>query len=124
MSSNMLCLKLAVAFISLGLHVPLTSFLFFLPTFIQSMGFPALTSQLLTIPPYVAAFISILVSDCKSICLDGIFISITIVYRSPLTQRTGRCREEFMCLYCAALQHSATCLYLFHPYGQSTLEPC
>ncbi|GAB5586146.1 hypothetical protein Unana1_01046 [Umbelopsis nana] len=51
------------AFISLGLHVPLTNFLFFLPTFIQSMGFPALTSQLLTIPPYVAAFISILVAS-------------------------------------------------------------
>jgi hypothetical protein len=50
-----------LALISLGLHVPLTSFLFFLPTFIQSMGFSTMTSQLMTIPPYLAAFAAILV---------------------------------------------------------------
>ncbi|KAI9279698.1 major facilitator superfamily domain-containing protein [Umbelopsis sp. AD052] len=54
------------ALISLGLHVPLTSFLFFLPTFIQSMGFSVMTSQLMTIPPYLAAFVAILIASSSA----------------------------------------------------------
>ncbi|KAG2184679.1 hypothetical protein INT43_000592 [Umbelopsis isabellina] len=51
------------ALISLGLHVPLSSLLFFMPTFVKSMGFSALTSQLMTIPPYAFAFVAIIVAS-------------------------------------------------------------
>ncbi|KAI9321007.1 major facilitator superfamily transporter [Dichotomocladium elegans] len=49
------------AFIYSGIHVCLASYTLFSPTIVKGMGFQSLEAQLLTIPPYVAACVCVLV---------------------------------------------------------------
>lgn len=53
-------LVLAYSFLFHGFAFPLYSLSLFLPTIIAQLGYSSLNAQLLTIPPYVAAFLSIL----------------------------------------------------------------
>ena len=56
--------------------VPIYSFSLFLPTIINDLGYAALTAQLLTVPPYMAGFVSVLVVCWASdrLKLRGVFI--------------------------------------------------
>ena len=62
--------------IFLAVLVPIYSFSLFLPTIINDLGYAALTAQLLTVPPYMAGFVSVLAVCWASdrLKMRGVFI--------------------------------------------------
>lgn len=80
--------------ITIGIYTPLYSFSLFLPTIVAAMGYTASTSQLMTVPPYVAA--------CGATILGG--------WIADKTQQRG----IFMMIYCVVAMVGFTMLISTH----------